>query len=146
MSKDLNYQLGKYVGEYITAQYLPTLSTDLLQTRNIVEVSEEDAKIHNELDSNLTATYKWNGGDGDSNAAFEEYRKFNHLLAKKYLPEKLICLVPKVHPTDMDQFLEGLKDQLWNTDLSHYWPEDDYYKEAEEWAWCCTITLTLRIG
>lgn len=39
------YQLGYYVGEYIYSRFLPTLSTlstDLLQTRNVIKVFEED--------------------------------------------------------------------------------------------------------
>jgi len=42
--KDLNYQLGMYVGEYITRKYLPTLSTDALKTYTEIQVSEEDAE------------------------------------------------------------------------------------------------------
>lgn len=136
MDKDLNYQLGEYVGEYITSHYLPALSTDSFRTNNVKHVSGEDTRTHNELAEVYSKS--------NTLAAFEEYRKFNQTLAKKYLPEKLVCLVPKISPTNMSEFYEGLKDQLWGTDLSYYFPEDDFYKEAEEWAWCCTITLTLK--
>jgi len=37
--KDLNYQLGMYVGEYITRKFLPTLSTDSLKTYTEIQVS-----------------------------------------------------------------------------------------------------------
>ena len=43
--KDLNYQLGQYVGEHITRKYLPTLSTDALKTYTEIQVSEEDAEL-----------------------------------------------------------------------------------------------------
>jgi len=38
----LEYQLGYYVGLEIVHRYLPTLSTDMLQSRTVIEVSEED--------------------------------------------------------------------------------------------------------
>ena len=39
--KDLNYQLGNYVGEYITRRFLPTLSTDMLKTHTEIKVSKQ---------------------------------------------------------------------------------------------------------
>ena len=144
--KDLNYQLGQYVGEHITRKYLPTLSTDALKTYNEIQVSEEDAERHRIVDEALTKTYKWRGGDDNGKEAFAVFKALNNELAKKYLPEKLDCSVPKVYPTDMDAFKEGLKDQLWNTDLSHYWPEDDFYREGHKEGWADHIILTLKIN
>jgi hypothetical protein len=143
--KDLNYQLGQYVGEHITRKYLPTLSTDMLKTYTEIQVSEEDTERHRLVDEALTKTYKWRGGDDNSKQAFEVYKALNDELAKKYLPEKLDCLIPKIYPTDMDIFKEGLMDQLWNTDLSHYWPEDDFYREGHKEGWADHIILTLKI-
>ena len=143
--KDLNYQLGLYVGEYITRRFLPTLSTDMLKTHTIVEVSEEDAERHRIVDEALVKTYDWSGDQGDTKEAFAIYKALNEELAKKYLSEKLDCLVPKIYPTDMDVFKEGLKDQLWDTDLSHYFPEDDFYREGHRQGWADHIILTLQI-
>ena len=143
---DLNYQLGTYVGEVIEFRYLPTLSTDMLKTCNVIEVSLEDAQRHEIVSEALHKTYKWAGGSGDSKKEFEEYKSLNSELARKYLPEKLECMVPKVHPTDMEQFLEGLKDQIWDTDRSHYWPEDDFYREGHEMGHSDYIVLTLKIN
>ena len=144
--KDLNYQLGLYVGEFITRRYLPTLSTDMLKTHTIVQVSEEDAERHKVVDEALIKTYDWNRGDGNSKEAFETFKALNNELATKYLSEKLECLVPKIYPTDMDTFKQGLKDQLWDTDLSHYFPEDDFYKQGHEMGWADYIILTLKIN
>jgi chaperonin cofactor prefoldin len=47
----MDYQLGYYVGEHIVNRYLPTLSTDILQSRNVIEVSEEDTIENNRLDN-----------------------------------------------------------------------------------------------
>ena len=144
--KNLNYQLGVYVGEYITTKYLPTLSTDMLKTYTEIQVSQQDAERHKEVDEALSKTRKYNGGDGNSEQAFAAYKALNNELARKYLSQKLECLVPKVYPTDMDLFKEGLQDQLWDTDLSHYWPEDGFYKQGYKYGWADYIILTLKIN
>jgi hypothetical protein len=143
---DLNYQLGVYVGEVIEFRYLLTLSTDMLRTRNVVEVSPEDAERHRIVNEALLKTSKYNGGSGDSKQEFAAFKALNNELARKYLPEKLQCMVPHVRPTDMKQFHEGLKDQLWDTDLSHYWPEDDFYKLGHPSGHSDYIILTLKIN
>jgi len=140
--KDLNYQLGQYVGEHITRKYLPTLSTDMLKTYTIVEVSKEDAEIHRIADE---ALWKTDPRSTDRQEKFEVYKALNNKLAKKYLSEKLECMIPKIYPTDMNTFKEGLKDQLWNTDLSHYLPQDDFYQVGHEMGWADHIILTLQI-
>ena len=140
--KDLNYQLGQYVGEHITRKYLPTLSTDMLKTYTIVEVSKEDAEIHRIVDQTL---WKTDPRSTTRQEKFEVYKALNNELARKYLSEKLDCLVPKIYPTDMDVFKEGLKDQLWDTDLSHYLLEDDFYREGHKEGWADHIILTLQI-
>ena len=142
--KDLNYQLGQYVGEHITRRFLPTLSTDALKTYTEIQVSEEDAERHRIVDEALIDTY-YGRGTGDRREAFKVYKALNNELARKYLSEKLDCLVPKVYPTDMNKFKEGLMDQLWDTDLSHYFPEDDFYKVGHEMGWADHIILTLKI-
>jgi hypothetical protein len=81
---DLNYQLGVYVGEVIEFRYLPTLSTDMLKTRNVVEVSPEDAERHRIVSEALNKTYKFNGGDGDGKKEFKVYKALNHELARLY--------------------------------------------------------------
>ena len=144
--KDLNYQLGMYVGEYITFKYLPTLSTDMLKTHIEIQVSEQDAVRHRIINEALNKKSKYYGGDGDTKVEFEVFKALNNELARKYLSGKLNCLVPKVYPTDMDKFKQGLKDQLWDTDLSHYWPEDDFYKQGHEMGWADYIILTLKIN
>ena len=138
--KDLNYQLGMYVGEHITFKYLPTLSTDMMHTNTRVQVSEEDAERHRIVDETLYSC-KTNRQE-----KFQVYKDLNNELARKYLPEKLECLVPKIYLTDVATFKEGLMDQLWDTDLSHYFPEDDFYREGHKEGWADYIILTLKIN
>lgn len=144
--KNLNYQLGVYVGEYITTKYLPTLSTDMLQTYTKIQVDIDDTIKHKLVSEALHNTWKINKGSKNSEKEFKAFKALNNELAKKYLPEELECLVPRVYPTDMDIFKEGLYDQLWDTDLSHYFPEDDFYKQGHKYGWADYIILTLKIN
>ena len=57
----LEYQLGYYVGLEIVHRYLPTLSTDMLQTRNVIEVSEEDSLENERLDTEWYVTTRHGG-------------------------------------------------------------------------------------
>ena len=141
--KDLNYQLGMYVGEFITFKYLPTLSTDSLKTHTEIQVSREDYERHKIVDEVL---WKTDPRSTDRQQKFEVYKARNNELARKYLKEKIHCQVPKIYLTNLDIFKKGLKDQLWDTDLSHYFPEDDFYKQGHELGWADYIILTLKIN
>jgi len=144
MTKDLNFQLGTYVGEYIIMTILPTLSTDMLKSRNVINVSDKDNELHKKVSDDLNKSYKIDGKDGKSEF-FNIYKKLNHKLAKKYLKNKIECRVPKIYPENMDLFKEGLETSLWNCDLSWYWIEKDYFKQTTDGAWCSYIILTLKI-
>lgn len=145
MNLSLNYQLGWYVGEYIYTHYLPTLNTDLLQSRHVVEVSDEDFIEHTRISNILSSTYGVNHDDNKSSAAFEDYKTFNHFLANKYLPKILECNVPKVLPTDMIKFKNGIIDSLWDTDLCSYHLEIDKIEfiHAHKHAWNSIVKLIL---
>jgi hypothetical protein len=45
----------------------------------------------------------------------------------------------------MGTFREGLEDQLWNTDLSHHFPGDYFYREGHREGWADYIILNLKI-
>jgi len=147
----LNYQLGMYVGEYIVALHLPTLSTDMLLTRNIIEVSSEETAEWNELNSKYGPLYI-SSKDPDKEAKedartriFYENRKWYHKLEEKYLPETIKVPVPRVVPTNMKQFEQGIKDALWDCDRSHYWIEEGFFEQTIDLAWCSYIILTRHI-
>jgi len=143
--KDLNYQLGRYVGEYIIIQHLLTLSTDMIKSNRVVDVSKEDNETHNVISNELNKTYKFNGGDGNSTEKFKAYKKFNHELARKYLPEKLDCLVPTVYPTNMKLFENGISHALRDCDYSWYELCEDFYKSNGVGSWADYIFLKLSI-
>lgn len=121
----LEYQLGYYVGLEIVHRYLPTLSTDMLQTRNVIEVSEEDSLENERLDTEWYVTTrhggKWNGVDenGDKEK-WNLYHQHNKMLEKKYLPNPLKCHMDILNIQDMDEFKKGLRVALWDCDMCSY--------------------------
>lgn len=146
---DLNYQLGLYVGEYIIAVHLPTLSTDMIKTRTIINVSAEETEKWEELEKSLEVYYFSNKKMEEER---EEYlrkfytnRKWYHKLEEKYLPETIKLSIPKVSPTDMGEFTKGIVNALWDCDKSHYIIKDGFFEQTDEYAWCSNVTLTRHI-
>ncbi len=117
-------ELGFYVGEHIVSRYLPTLSTDMLQSRNVINVSEED-KIENErLDTEWFSTTKhmpnWDGKSDGDNTKWGLYFQHNKMLEKKYLPNPLECHLGLIKFNDENEFKEGLRISLWDCDMCSY--------------------------
>lgn len=131
------YQLGYYVGLDIVRRYLPTLSTDMLQTLNVIEVSNEDSLENERLDTEWYVTTRhgggWNGVDenGDKEK-WETYHQHNKMLEKKYLPNPLKCHMDILNIQDMDDFKQGLKLALWDCDMCSYNIEPENIKIYDE--------------
>ncbi len=143
----LNYQLGMYVGEYLVALHLPTLSTDMLLTRTIIDVSPEETAEWNKLDKQLEP-YMWGNKRNDEEGykkLFYENRKWYHVLEEKYLPETIKVPVPRVVPTNMKHFTKGIEDVLWDCDRSHYKIKEGFFEQTINLAWCSYIILTRHI-
>lgn len=137
---DLNFQLGLLAGEIIYQKYLPTLSTDMMKTKVIIEVTDKDdlakqAEFEKRYDEAL-------GNEDKFSQVHKEWLEFYKPMERKYLPKTIECKIEKIHPTDLDKFKEGLNTYLWNTDLSHYMAEDGFFLPNIEYAWCSTIVLT----
>jgi hypothetical protein len=144
----LNYQLGMMVGEYIVALHLPTLSTDMLKSRKIIQVSEEETAEWETLQKNEEPFYFINRSDEQEEEylkLFYENRKWYHKLEEKYLPETIKVPVPRVEPTNINRFGEGIESALWNCDMSHYRIQEGFFEQTYEMAWCSYIILTRHI-
>lgn len=140
------YQLGYYVGLEIIHKYLPTLSTDMLQTRNVIEVSEEDSSENERLDTEWYATTRyggeWNGVDENGDMEkWDSYHQHNKMLERKYLYNPLQCHMDILNIQDMDEFKKGLRVALWNCDMCSYniepenikiYDDEDYYTTVIE--------------
>jgi len=119
------FQLGYYVGLEIVNHFLPTLSTDMLQSRRVIEVSEEDALENERLNTEWYVTTRhggeWNGVDenGDKEK-WELYLQHNKMLDRKYLPNPLKCHMGLLNIKNMDEFKKGLRFALWDCDMCSY--------------------------
>jgi len=129
MSKDINFQLGEYVGEYIVDRFLPSLSIDK-DTRTVFQCTIGEADEYNRLDEiwfkayridKLNSEKEWN--------AVTEYRR---ALELRYLPHTLRCHLSRVTPTDMDSFLDGIIDSLWHSDVCTYLLDKDSIEFTQE--------------
>jgi hypothetical protein len=133
----VNYQLGYYVGLNIVNHYLPTLSTDPLQTHKVIEVSEEDTLENERLNSEWYITTRhggeWNGEDenGDKEK-WESYHQHNKMLEKKYLPNPLKCIMGLMNIQNMDEFKKGLRLALWDCDMCSYNIEPENIKICDD--------------
>jgi hypothetical protein len=145
---DTNYYMGQLVGEIIYIKYLPTLETDMIHTNNRVRLTDPE-----DLRENVRLNYCMKALLETRDRGYEEkYKEFHtnwlahtNMLAKKYLPEKIECRVTQFEVTDVDSFKEGLRDYLWDCDVSWYIPQDDFLQPNFEGAWCTTIILTRTV-
>jgi hypothetical protein len=137
---DLNFQLGILAGDTIYQKYLPTLSTDMLKTSTVIEVTDEsDLAEHNRLQKLMDNVI---GRPELFGSVHKEWVVFYKPMSKKYLPKTIECLIEKIEPTDLEEFKKGLNAFLWDTDLSHYMAEDGFFLPNDKYAWCSIIILT----
>lgn len=119
----LESQLGYFVGEHIVHKDLPTLSTDLILSRNVIQVSEDDIEENKKLEVEWYHSIS-NGCDENhengSKKKWEKYYNHHKMLEKKYLPEKLVCYIKPLNVGNIDEFKNGLITSLWNCDMCAY--------------------------
>jgi hypothetical protein len=136
----LNFQLGILAGDIIYQKYLPTLSTDMMKTPTVIEVTDElDLAEHNRLQKLMDNAI---GRPELFGLVHKEWLAFYKPMSKKYLPKTIECLIEKIEPTDLDEFKKGLNTFLWGTDLSHYMTEGGFFLPNDKHAWCSIIILT----
>lgn len=127
------YQLGLYIGNYIVDRFLPTLSTDMIRSRTVINVTEEEKTEYERLDSiwynlvsqnseKMLAKNEWN--------ALQVYRK---KLDNKYLPPVLECYVTLIRVSE-DKVLDlkkGIRQSLWDCDMCSYKCDPDDIEMSE---------------
>ena len=136
----MEYQLGTYVGELIARDQLPTLSTDWIQSQNVIEVTPEESKKVEELEMNWQKSHE---ASTPTNTEWEELITYRQTLEEKYLPEVLECYIQPVNVEDEEQFKKGVADGIWDSDLSHYecsGPEDVTFR-LDDQAMFTVVTL-----
>ena len=120
-----DYQLGFYVGLEIVHRYLPTLSSDMIQSRNLIEVSQMDSEENKRLEEEWFSTTKyggeWDGKSKEGNKEkWDDLYDHNKMLEIKYLPHTLTCYLDVLNVNDMNQFKEGIRTSLWDCDMCSY--------------------------
>jgi len=117
----MDFQLGYFVGENIVNNYLPTLSTDMIHSRKVIQVNEEDTIEIERLNKE-----SWiNNDELIDKEKWKLYLNYKKMLEKKYLPQTLECVFSLIRIDDIKKFKEGLKSSLWNCDMCSYNVEEE---------------------
>jgi len=125
--RDLNFQLGYISAQAFIKYELPTLSTDRLKSRNVIEVSKE-------------LTKEWGSRRKNKNYEFyESLEWYKENIEKVYLPKEIVAVIEEVYPEDFELFKEGFELALWNCDYSHYSYGEFLFNNDMEW--CSRIKL-----
>lgn len=142
----LEYQLGIYIGDYIASNNLPTLSTDMMQSKKCLKVSEEDTKEHTRLHDLWWNKLHPNGwiskSDVNAEAEWAAYLEFRKSLEVKYLPHKLDTYVHRLSSIrDMEELKKGIRTALWDCDICSY---DTDIVEVENTEFSTRVSIYLR--
>ena len=113
------YQLGLFVGEYIVDRFLPTVSTDMIKSKHVIQVSEEDTARHTAIHKALHDRFGYNSID-DESQEWKDWLAINRELEAKYLPHKLECYVRILNIIDEKEFKTGIMHSLWDCDMCCY--------------------------
>ena len=117
----IEYTLGVYIGEYIVYRYLPTLSFDMILSRNVIQVTEEETKKEKELHDAWWDIIGFNKNPMEAgDKQWIELRKFHKEMENKYLFDELICFVPYFNVENTDELIKGIYTSLWDCDFSYY--------------------------
>ena len=121
MNKDiqeLSLRIGLEIGHQL-AMRLPTLSCDLLQSRNVIQVKYGEAKELKRLDNEWHNNYDPNSKEKDPR--WEALQKYHNELGAKYLPKEfkfMTAAIPEC--ADLDKVKEGIGVSMWDCDYSWY--------------------------
>ena len=143
-----DYYLGILVGEYIVSNDLPTLSTDMLKTRRVIQVPQNETEEHERLYSNWVNSEKDENGE---NPYWKPHLDYMYQLGEKYLPKELVSRVPKFgleFVENMDKLKDGIRNALWDSDVCWYKidsNDDIQIEKTHDMAWCEIIKLDLKI-
>ena len=141
------YQFGYYVGEEIVTRYLPTITIDMIQSRNQIKVTDEDSEENKRLHDDWWEAGKYGTTPDDvkNKENWNLYYQHNKMLETKYLPNPLKCHMSLMNIRDETDFKEGLIYSLWDCDICTYSlkPEDIKIYDDDD-LWFTIIEFVLR--
>lgn len=115
--------LGSLIGEIIHLRCLPTLSIDWLQTRNVIQVSEEDTKRLQDAEEK----------EAKGELSFQDVLDIRKEIERNYLPMSFECVFYTLTGIEESEELKkAINRYLWDTDLSHYIVKDGFLKKENE--------------
>lgn len=135
---NLNTQLGVMVGELIVAAHLPTLSTDMIRTRNVIQVDIDLARQWAILDAEYSEMIG-KGREPLKKKFYENRDWYIENIEDKYLEDVLELKIPNFNPTNMTKFKKGVEETLWDCDCSHY--RLDSVGNFYDYSWYRAVTL-----
>jgi hypothetical protein len=144
-SMTAEYQLGIFVGDYIVTHFLPTLSTDMLQSRKVIKVSEDDEIKYKELHDGWYRKYNDKTvSEDEKKEAWDIHLAHMKEMDRKYLPHILECHLPVLNITNMKEFKKGIMVSLWDCDMCNYHTnEDDIDISTDDHGYFTNIKLKL---
>ncbi len=117
----VDYLLGRYVGEYVISNILPTLSISGIRTKKCISVTEEEANKYEELNDFWYKNHKkTNEPTKEVDVNWVAMINYYNSLKVKYLPAELVCHVPLLKFNDIEEFKKGFRNSLWNSDTCEY--------------------------
>lgn len=119
MKKSLSWQIGILIGEKIVEEKLITLSTDMLKSRNVIEVSKELTDKWKEMGDACFKLSCARKEDEYTKMFYENLAWYKKNIEQVYLPKEIVCYYNFIY-TNEEDFIEGVNLALWDCDLSHY--------------------------
>ena len=117
-TKDL--QIGLLVGDKVV-NMLPTLSTDMLNSDFIIEVSVKlSDEWHNRNDKWIKST-RTADKELSSKIFYENLAWYKENIEKVYLPEEKEFIIRDYYLEEFnEEMIKGFNEAIWDCDLSHY--------------------------
>ena len=117
----LSWEFGHALGLDVSRD-LPTLSCDMIHSRNLIQVTWGEVKELKKLDDIWYKNHSQFKGDGTEDPNWITLQKERRKLETKYLPKTHTWFTMSTFPEgmDMDNFKKGLVTAMWNCDYSHY--------------------------
>jgi hypothetical protein len=149
------YTLGLFLGDYVVTRYLPTLSTDDIKTRNVIEVSRYDQVKSRELKDKWFASTEHMSKKYDKEVerqAWFEYRTYYIKMENKYLPKELDIIFRDIRLSDytedeQKEIIDGFITALWDCDCCTYSTKrEDLVFISNEYVRATELTLKLDIN
>ena len=129
------------------------MNVDMLKSKHVINVSDDELEEAERLNKSAMDSIGFRKEEISNqnvpasliDSEFLKWLRYVNSLAEVYLPEKLTCRFERIEVKNIKKFKEGLTDYLWNTDLSWYLPDDDFWNPTSDWCLFSEVILTRKI-